>query len=286
MEFKENTDVFDILKEMVRIQRKTMKDISLELDNIESMIKQMEIDKRSYNICGIRNQRSYELETMTKDEFKRMIRELVDSIYAYCGGNYGKKSDILNKCYERMDKEYSANLKQKRIEYVIQKGYAPYDNLDMISDFYGDYLIYKTVLLSMLEKMASDIWTMPEQTICLPSNESTNRSNKSKRTKTAKALKLYIPDNMECAKSWKEAQESIKTISDGKTDKVYNEIFNRMDKEYSIRWSEYRFRVRKSQGLTKLDKVSKIEIVDWSKKLQKQFVEQFNTFIKENMKVS
>lgn len=283
MEFKENTDVFDILKEMVRIQRKTMKDISLELDNIEKMIKQMEIDKRSYNICGIRNQRSYELEIMPKDEFKRMIRELVDSIYAYCGGNYSKKSDILNKCYERMDKEYSANLKQKRIEYILQKGYAPYDNLDMISDFYGDYLIYKTVLLSMLEKMASDIWTMPEQTICLPLNEP---EKKTKRRKS-KSLKVDINSDTGCVKSWREAQESIKKISyDGKTEKVYNEIFSRMDKQYSVRWSEYRFRVRKSKGLTRSDKVSKIEIVDWSKKLQGQFIEQLNIFIKENTKVS
>ena len=286
MEFKENTDVFDILKEMVRIQRKTMKDISLELDNIESMIKQMEIDKRSYNICGIRNQRSYELETMPKDEFKRMIRELVDSIYAYCGGNYSKKSDILNKCYERMDKEYSANLKQKRIEYVLQKGYAPYDNLDMISDFYGDYLIYKTVLLSMLEKMASDIWTLPEQTICLPSNEETGK-RKSKRKKTVSTFRINIPDDLDEVKDWEEAQNVISLIyGNGKSDRLYEEVFNRMDKAYTVRWYDYRFRIRKERGLTKTDKVSKKEIVGYSKKLQCQFVNQFNIFIKENRKVS
>lgn len=286
MEFKEKSiDVFDILKEMVLIQRKTMKQLSLELDEIEKMIKQMEVNKQSYNICGIRNKAAYELESMPPNEFKRMVKELVDSIYSYCGGRYAKKSDILKECYNRMDKEYSARLDQKRIEFIQQKGYAPYDNLEMISDFYEDYLIYKSVLLSMLEKMAADIWVKPEQTICLPSNEPV--AKKSMKRKTKKAFKIVVPADFPEVSTWDEAQNAISSISDNeKINQLYNEIFDRMDKAYSSRWYDYRFRFRKENRLTTTDKVDKKELVNFSKKLQDQFIEQLNIFIMESKKVS
>lgn len=278
MEFNQkSTDILDIVEEMVRIQRKTMKEIALELDTIDKMVKDMRSDRQSYNICGIRNQRSYELETMPAKEYRSMIQDLVNTIYEYCGDRYTKKADILKECYKRMDREYSAGLNQKRIEFIKQNGYAPYSTLEMISEFYNEYLIYKTVLLSMLEKMVSDIWVTPEQTITIPNNRKKKKLRKGTLNELCKVS------------TWEDAQDMMQLLNhkignNNDIDRLYDEIYRMMDKENVINWTNYRYRIRKSKGLDRTDEVTKKNIIDFSQKLQKQFVKQFNLLLEEKIK--
>lgn len=284
------TDVYDIIREMVKIQRKALKDMAFQLDTIDKMLKDAEEEKQSQNIYGTKNERVYDLKIMPPNEYQQMIKNLVDIIYEYRCNEFKNKSDILHQCYKKMDKEYSAGLKQKQIEYIQHKGYAPRSILEMISEFYNEYLVYKSVLLSMLEQMADEIFLKPEQTLCIPKPQvKREKKEKQKIYKIDTLENVVIPETLSKVSTFEEVEGAMillkKKLGYGdSTNYIYQEIYKKIDEHYPIRWHQHTYLFRKKHGLSKEHKIEKKTLIASSPKLRQYFVEQFNIFLEEKLK--
>lgn len=282
-------DAYDIIKEMVKIQRKALKDMAFQLDTIDEMLKNAEAENQNYNICGSKNERAYDLKTMPPVEYQKMIKQLVDTIFKYRGDEFSNTSAILHKCYKRMDNEYSAGLKQKQIEYIKQKGYAPRSTLEMISEFYGEYLIYKSVLLSMLEQMADEIFLKPEQTLCIPKSSRMKREKKCKKVyKTDTLENAIIPVRLDMVNTFEEAEGAMVLLKEklGYRDSdnyLYRKVYEMMDNSYVIKWYQYKYLFRKKHGISKEYDIEKKTLIASSPKLKSYFVEQFNILLSEKL---
>lgn len=264
-------EMTDVIREMVSIWRKSMKEMAFSLDKVDGMLKEIESQNSEYNICGKKNQRGYDLETVSAKEYKDMVKKMVDTIFECYPGKYDKKAAILQECYKKMDKEYSASLNLKRAEYVKQMGYAPFSTLDMISDFFGEYLIYKRILLSILEDKVINSAIAPNKV---------DLANVQKVEEKLENQNVKHISELTPALTWADAQAKMELMCKYMhIEHVYEDIYEMMDTSYNIRWANYKHRYIKANDLQKRTYVDKKILIGRSAKLQRQFVEQFNIYL-------
>ena len=186
-----------------------------------------------------------------KDYFKRCL-DLARRISEENPDEYHSPNSVLRHCYKRLDKDYSCGLEIKKYQFAKEHGYSPRNTLDMISKFDGEWEIYRSVFLSILEGMCDD------------------------------RKCIVVKDSIKHCESWDDFQLVLQEIC-GDTPviraRLLRKVYADMESNNTINWVSYRHTYRKRHGYPASRIVKKIEMISESKKLQSYFLESFNKII-------
>lgn len=189
-----------------------------------------------------------------KEYFKRCL-ELAKQISDENPDEYNSPNSVLRYCYKRLDRDYSCGLEIKKFQFAKENGYTPKNTLDMISKFDGEWEIYRSVFLSILEGMCNND-------------------------------PIVITSEIKKCETWEDFQDILREIC-GDTPiirarllrKVYSDMETNNTHDNPINWSSYRHTYRKRHNYPASRNIKKIDIISESRKLKSLFLESFNKVI-------
>ncbi len=186
-----------------------------------------------------------------KDYFKKCVA-LAKRISEENPDEYHSPNSVLRHCYKRLDKDYSCGLEIKKYQFAKEHGYTPKNTLDMISKFDGEWEIYRSVFLSILEGMCDN------------------------------QTPIVVNEKIGHCETWDDLQ-SVLHESCGDTPvvraRLLRKVYADMDETNTINWASFRYTYRKRHNYPASRPVKKIAIISESRKLQSYFLKSFNKVV-------
>ena len=178
--------------------------------------------------------RTYDVGEMQPKDFEEACLQMARCVQKNQPSKYPNEKAVLRKCYMKMDKDYSAGLKGKQMEYKKQTGFWHNSLLAMISQFSGEYKIYKSIMYSILENIVGDSIEHAENVAKTPNTEKVVDESKLPKKVAYKdeCTAIVIPSKVEAATTFDEAQGQIALASklhNIRQAAIYSQIYAKME---------------------------------------------------------